>query len=44
MGGDPSLVLTFQDVQTDAPKLVNVRVEDLGQKPYLWRSHRVVIG
>lgn len=34
---------TFQDVETDAAKLVDVWVEDLGEKSNLGRCHGVVV-
>lgn len=34
---------TFQDVKTDAAKLVDVWMEDLGEKSNLGRCHGVVV-
>jgi hypothetical protein len=36
-------VLTFQDIQTDTAKLVNVGMVDLGQEPNFGRSHGIVV-
>ena len=36
-------MLTFQDIQTDTTKLVDIGMVDLGQKPNLGRSHGIVI-
>jgi hypothetical protein len=38
------VMLTLENIQADATKLINIRVEDLCQEPDLWRSHGVVIG
>jgi len=36
--------VAFKNVQTDAPKLVNIWVVNLGEKSNLWWGHRIVIG
>lgn len=35
---------TFQNIQTDAAELVDIRVVDLCEEANLWRRHRVIIG
>lgn len=35
---------TFQDIEADAAKLVDVRVEDFGKEADLGRGHGVVVG
>ncbi len=34
---------TLQHVEADAPQLVDVRVEDLGQEPDLGRRHGIIV-
>lgn len=34
---------TFQDIETDAAKLVDIWVEDLGEKTDLGRCHGIVV-
>lgn len=35
---------TFQDIEADAAKLVDIGVEDLGKEANLGRCHGVVVG
>ncbi len=35
---------TLQNIETDAAKLINIRMVDLGEEPDLWRGHRVIVG
>ena len=34
---------TFQNIETDAPKLIDVRMVNFGEEPDLGRRHRIVI-
>ena len=34
---------TFEDIQTDTAKLVNIWVIDLGEEPDLWWGHGIVV-
>lgn len=35
---------TLQDIETDAAKLINIRMVNLSQESDLWGGHRVVVG
>ena len=38
------LYVTLQDIETNPPKFINVRVVDFGQKTYFGRSHWIIVG
>lgn len=38
------MVPTLQHIKADAAQLINVRMEDLGEKSDLGRGHRIVVG
>jgi hypothetical protein len=43
LGHGDSLSPTLQNIEADAPQLVNVGVEYLGEKTDLGRRHRVIV-